>query len=208
LILAFVLGATLQAYLAANQQTVNEADTLVALDNLSYRLAPSDGTILRDGLACYANVVVNQEFPALKAGEAVPTDERHLIRLYRDLPALDEATPAEIATVQGVEQQLSILTSERGARIRAAHSSLPVLLWVLVIGGGIIVVLSVAAITYVDRPWPQFFVMTGVTAILVAGILLIGALERPYQSSGLRIDAGAMQAALERVSVGVHPPYC
>jgi hypothetical protein len=208
LLLAFVLGATLQSYLSARQQSVNEASTVVSLDNLAHLLPPPFNDDIRTSLACYATTVVNKEFPALKSGKTDGLDNHTLVGLYTEISSPALSNDNDVATVENMTQQLSNLTSQRDARIRAAKSSLPELLWVLVIGGGVIVLFAVAAITYVDRPWPQFFVLAGVAAIILAAIFLIRALEQPYRSSGLRIDEGDMRAALTIVSRGLERPYC
>jgi len=82
----------------------------------------------------------------------------------------------------------------------------------VVIGGAVVALLGVTAVTFVERPWAQFWLLSGATAIILAAILLllllIASLGAPFAGVGVRIDAAPMQSALKAVSVGVPPPYC
>jgi hypothetical protein len=80
---------------------------------------------------------------------------------------------------------------------------LPTLVWVPVFGGGAIVLMAVAAITYVDRPWPQFAVLAAVAMIFLSAMFLIVTLARPFQSSSLAVTNGPMHAALVTVDSGL-----
>lgn len=209
LVLAFVLASSLQSFNAAQGQTVAEADAVVTIGNLARSLPTTKGAQLQADLTCYARSVVNVEFPAIEAGNTSQLDDDSaLLRVYRSVSSLRTGSQSEAATAQAVTQQLSALTDARDARIRAARSSLPLLLWLLVAVGGTVVVLAVAAATYVDRPWPQFGVLVGVTAIILATIMLIVTLQQPFRSEGVHIDSSAMAAAMASVSRGIPAPAC
>lgn len=209
LLLAFVLGASLQSFQSAQHNAVSEADAVVALSNLTHVLPASSGVPLRSGLACYASTVVHREYPALQSGSSVPPDDgAPLERLYGYVPSLNGADPRAVAVTQTIMQQLSNLTDQRDARIRAAKSSLPGLLWVLVMGGGVVILVAVAAITFVDRPWPQFTVLAAVAGIMLAVIILINSLDQPFRSDALSVSAGPMNAALVTVESGLPPHSC
>jgi len=208
LLLAFVLATSLQSFQSARTQTVSEADTIVSLSNLALLLpAPSDHHVER-ALACYADTVANRDFPAMRSGATPPDDDTALHQLYRSLPNPDQAASSGAGITNAILQQLSNLTNARDARIRAARSQLPWLLWVVVIGGAIVVLLAVAAVTFVERAWAQFWVLGGATAIILAAILLIGSLGSPFAGVGVHIDAGPMQSALKVVAAGLARPYC
>lgn len=207
LILAFVLASSLQSFLSAQQQTVSEGDAVVAVGNLALELPSASSQRLRTELACYASSVVHQEFPAMESGQTSQLDDdSELLDVYHTVAGLPTKTQAQVTTNQAITQQMSTLSNARDARIRAAKTSLPVMLWVVVIAGGAILILAVGAMTYVDRPWARFGALAGLTGIIVATILVIVMLQQPYRSEGLRIDSGSMHAALVSVSRGL-PPY-
>jgi len=208
LLLAFVLATSLQSFQSARAQTVAEADTVVSLSNLALLLPAPSGHRVEQALTCYAFTVVNHDFPAMRAGGTVPDNDVPLEQIYRTLPNLDHTSPAATGIANAILVQLSSLTNARDARIRAARSQLPWLLWVVVIGGGIVALLALTAVTYVERPWAQFWLLTGAAAILFAALLLIESLGSPFAGVGVRIDSGPMQSALHVVSSGVSKPYC
>ena len=119
-----------------------------AIGNLARSLATANARQLQADLTCYARSVVNVEFPAIEAGNTSQLDDDSaLLRVYHSVSSLRLGSQNEVATAQAVTKQLSTLTDARDARIRAARSSLPLLLWLVVAVGGAVIVLAVAAAT-------------------------------------------------------------
>ncbi len=167
LLLAFVLVVSLQSFENARQKSVTEADAVVSLSNSTLLLpAPSRKHVGR-ALACYAQTVVDREFPTMATGRPVSDDDAALKAIYTSLPNPTHAPAAQTSVETVFLGQLSALTTARDARIRSARSNLPPLLWVVVLGGAIVVLLALSAITFVDRPWPQMWLLSGATAIIV-----------------------------------------
>jgi asparagine N-glycosylation enzyme membrane subunit Stt3 len=78
----------------------------------------------------------------------------------------------------------------------------------MLIGGGVIVLLALTAMTYADRRWAQFSLLTAVAAIILSAILLIATLQKPFQSDAIKISSGPMTAALATVGQGLPPQSC
>src|SRR5205823_4299752 len=154
-------------------QTIAEAGSVVALGNLANELPGGTGAPLRRGLACYGYTVAYHDFPAASAGTPLPDDNRPLRRLYQVLPDQGHPSQFEVSTIQAIQTQLSTLTAARDTRIRAAQTSLPTLLWLVVIGGGVILLLALTAVTVPDRRWWQFWLLAGAAAIIIGAIFLI-----------------------------------
>jgi hypothetical protein len=210
LLIAFVLATSLQAFNAAQQQTVAEGDAVASLGNLARTLpAPTSRQMLND-LTCYASSVVNVEFPAMRAGDTSQLDDDSaLLKLYQTATTLPSApSPRDTIVTTAITTQLSTLTSSRASRIRAAKTSLPLLVWLVIAFGAAVVILAVGAVTYVDRAWPQFAMIVGVTAVILSIILLIVSLEQPFRSEAIRVNSGSMSAALVSVSRGLPSPRC
>jgi hypothetical protein len=208
LLIAFVLLTALQSFQNARQQTASEAGAVVSMANLATLAPQPSRSGVRKSLACYAETVVNSEFPAMRAGRAVPADDTVLENIYRALPNPASPPAATGGLTQAMLSQLSTITSARDVRIRAAHTSLPLFLWLVVIGGAVAVLLAVAAVTVIDRPWPQFSILTAIALVVVGAILLIGSLESPFASGPVSVSSGPMESAFATVSEGLSPPYC
>ncbi len=206
LILAFMLAASLQSYGAAQTQVTAEADSVVAMGNLSLILPAPVSTKLHNDLACYARVVVNREFPAMTAHNYQPLDDdRPILAMYGTLSAAQRAGQVTSADLSATVQQLSTLTSQRDARIRSAHNALPWVVWTVLIAGGVIVMLAVGAVTLIDRPWPQFFILWAVGTIIATALTLVSALSSPYSTAGLSITSEPMKATIRTLGVPTAP---
>ncbi len=196
-----MLGTSLQSLQAAQQQTVSEADTVVSLNNLAQLFPDSASHNFRSSLDCYASAVVYREFPAMRSGNRAPLDDDSaLVRLYHDVPSTSSTNARETATTQTIMQQLSNLTSQRDSRIRAERSTLPTSVVGLVFGGGLVVLTAVAAITFVDRPWPQFAVLGAVSMVFLSAVILIATLEQPFQASTIQVSDAPMHSVLVTVN--------
>jgi hypothetical protein len=206
LALAFVLATSLQSFQNATQQANAEANSVIALGHFSQVLPSPAGEQLRAGLVSYANSVINREFPAMEAGVIPAHDNAPLASMYRTLANANSGTAAAAtANLQAAVQQLSNLTNDRDSRIRAARTSLSELLWLLIVGGGIIVLLGVAAVTFIDRPWPQFFAVASVAVIFAIVALVIVSLEAPFVNNGFVVSSMPMKIALASIAPGASP---
>jgi membrane protein YdbS with pleckstrin-like domain len=124
--------------------------------------------------------------------------------MYRTLATVNTGGTAvgTSATVQSAVQQLTNLTNSRDDRLRAAKTTLPALVWLLIIGGGLIVLVGVAAVTFIDRPWPQFFALASVAVIFAIVALVIVSLETPFVRNGFFVSSDPMKAALASIASG------
>jgi hypothetical protein len=207
LALAFVLATSLQSFQNTSQQANAEANSIIALGHFSRVLPSPTGDELRAELVSYANTVVTREYPAMESGLVPAHDSPALASMYHTLSTVNQANVvvASSADFQSAVQQLTNLTNDRDSRIRAARTSLPALLWVLIAGGGVIVLLGVAAVTFIDRPWPQFFVLTSVSVVFAIVAVVIVSLQTPFSNNGFFVSSTPMKIALASVAPGASP---
>lgn len=207
LALAFVLATSLQSFQNTQQNANAEANSVIALGHFSQVLPSPTGDQLRAGLVSYANEVITEEYPAMQSGVVPPHDNAALSSMYRTLAIANPggSAVAMTATFQGTMQQLSNLTNDRDTRIRADRTSLPALLWILIVAGGLIVLLGVGAVTFIDRPWPQLFAVASVSVIFAIVALVIVSLETPFVNNGFFVSSMPMKIALTSVAPGTSP---
>jgi hypothetical protein len=60
----------------------------------------------------------------------------------------------------------------------------------------------VAAVTFIDRPWPQFFTLASVSVIFGIVVLVILSLETPFVHNGFFVTSDPMKAALASIGSG------
>lgn len=207
LALAFVLATSLQSFQSTSQQANAEANSVIALGHFSRVLPSPTGDQLRAELVSYGNTVVTREYPAMASGLVPAHDSPALASMFHTLSTANQPNPAVAvsADFQSAFQQLTNLTNDRDSRIRAGRTSLPALLWVLIAGGGVIVLLGVAVVTFIDRPWPQFFVVASVAVIFAIVALVIVSLETPFVNNGFFVSSMPMKIALTSISPGASP---
>jgi hypothetical protein len=204
LALAFVLATSLQSFQNTSQKANDESSAVIALGNFSRALPSSTGDQLRAELVSYATTVVTREFPAMESGYQPADNNAALTSMYHTLATANAggAVVGTSATLQGAVQQLTNLSNDRDDRLRAARTTLPALVWILIIGGGLIVLVGVAAVTFIDRPWPQFFVLASVAVIFAIVALVIVSLETPFVRNGFFVSSDPMKAALASIASG------
>jgi hypothetical protein len=168
-----------------------------------YRLAESlrdpARAEIQEQTKAYVRAVINVEWPLLARGQESPDALRHLDRLSQAVGAYEPSGERESALYAKLLDELQDVGDERRMRILASREGIPALIWVLLIGGGIVTVLF----TY-------FFGLKSLraqlmmTALYVAAIgfvlFLIAAVDYPY-SGAVRVEPRPMELVLERIEL-------
>jgi hypothetical protein len=68
-----------------------------------------------------------------------------------------------------------------------------------------IVLAGVAAVTFIDRPWPQYFVIASCAVIFAIVSLVIVSLQTPFVNNGFVVTSGPMQSALTSIASSPFP---
>ncbi len=95
---------------------------------------------LEDGLRDYARLVVEEEWPAMAAGESNrPTWDAYnlLWRIYHEFRPQDEHQ--RIWYVNSVER-MNVLGEQRRNRLLAVHAEVPTVMWVVLLGAGAVTI--------------------------------------------------------------------
>jgi hypothetical protein len=197
LLLAFLV-VTLWSDLQGAQTTVqDEANDLVNLYQLTYGLpgeaAPAE---LRREIFSYARLLVDDEWPVLGRHESSPRADLAIDALWRSYLRLDTML---MKTNTSYEESLSLLTelqSARNRRINAARNLVPTVLWVVLLGG---VALMIVTIWFTGpEDLRTHLMMAAVLGISLASILfLIRAFNNPFQGE-VRVNADPIERAVEQ----------
>jgi protein-S-isoprenylcysteine O-methyltransferase Ste14 len=196
-LLALVVVAAWEEHEAAKGTVESEANELAELYWLAHKL-PEDEQRRIQGLSrSYARVVIDEEWPLMAQGS--PTNARAwelLDEMRLVVQDLEVSTRADqVLYEQGLER-VHDLADARRTRLVEADEGIPVVLWVVLVVGGLVTVgftyLFGLENTRVHR------LMVGALAGVIALVLFtIGALEYPF-SGGARVDPGAFELVLER----------
>jgi hypothetical protein len=197
LLLAFLV-VTLWSDLQGAQATVqDEANDLVNLYQLTYGLPEAAAPAgLRGEIFSYARLLVDDEWPVLGRHESSPRADLAIDALWRSYLRLDTML---MKTNTSYEESLSLLTelqSARNRRINAARNLVPTVLWVVLLGG---VALMIVTIWFTGpEDLRTHLMMAAVLGISLASILfLIRAFNNPFQGE-VRVNADPIERAVEQ----------
>lgn len=197
ILLAFVVFVVWTSYQSASDAVSTEADQLVDLLRLSHGFPPETRAALHHGLRQYTNSVIEKEWPAMRDGHESPEVEREIEGLWQVYLGSEAAlAPASAALLESLER-MGRLADARRARLSKSTSRIPPMLWILLLGGGVIMILF----TYFFgiRNVRAQMLMTAALASQIAFILfLIAAIDRPFDGV-MQIDTQPFRRVLQRL---------
>jgi hypothetical protein len=134
---------------------------------------------IQQSLIAYTNDVVNDEFPRMRSGESIEQQSDHLTRVWESFLQVQPVTERDISFYRESITRLDDLGSARKTRISSSQSEIPGELWVLLLGGGAVMLIF----TYMFAT-PEV-VIHGVLIALAGALLafvlyLIFAMEHPF----------------------------
>jgi Protein of unknown function (DUF4239) len=178
-LVAFVVVVVWEQWKDAEGAAQAEASAIADLMRDSQALPIEARPGLQASLIAYAQDVADEEFPRMRRGEAIEEQSDHLTAVWDLYLQVQPVTRNEIAFFDEAIGRLNELGSSRKVRISSSQSEIPAELWVLLIGGGAIVM----AFTYLFGT-PDVLLHASVvalTAALMAFVMyLIFALEHPF----------------------------
>ena len=204
-LLALVVIAVWEEFGRARVTAEAEANALAEIAWLAYHLPESEGRHLQELSRSYAEVVVDEEWPLMEQG-LTPSLERsdetsRAWVLIDDIRAsLQEVEPR---TDTGLElyaeglDQVQRLADARRMRLVAAEESLPTVLWVVLIVGGIVVV-GFAYLFGLENTWSHTLMVTALAGVIALVLFTIAAMDHPF-SGGAQVGPEAFELVLHRL---------
>src|SRR5918998_486675 len=203
-LLALVVIATWEEFGRARITVETEANALAEIFWLAHRLPEPEGRELQELCLSYAEEVVNVGWPLMEQGRT-PSLERSE-ESSRAWVLLDDIR----ATIQGYEprtaagqeiyaeglDQVQRLADARRMRLVAAEESIPLVLWVVLIVGGIVVV-GFAYLFGMENTWAHSLMVVALAGVIALVLFTIGAMDHPF-SGGARVGPEAFELVLNR----------
>ncbi|MGE2734992.1 DUF4239 domain-containing protein [Mycolicibacterium vaccae] len=188
-LVAFVVVVVWEQFSDAEDASGMEAAAVADLLRDSEALPAESRATVQRSLIAYARDVVDDEFPRMRRGETIEEQSAELLTVWSSYLEVEPVTRSEIAFFEQAIVELNELSSDRKLRVSTSESSVPGELWVLLVGGGGVVM----AFTFLfgTRDVVVHALAVGLTAALLAFVLyLIFALEHPYAGQlSVRPDA-------------------
>src|SRR3712207_2110540 len=205
-LLALVVIATWEEFGRARVTVEAEANALAEIFWLAHRLPEPEGRELQELCRSYAEEVVNVGWPLMEQGRT-PAMERSqetsrawvLIDDIRE--HLQEVEPRTVAEqelyAEGLDQ-VQRLADARRARLVVAEESIPSVLWVVLIVGGIAVV-GFAYLFGMENTGAHALMVVALAGVIALVLFTIGAMDHPF-SGGARVGPEAFELEIGRAS--------
>ena len=179
-LLAFVAMLALEGYNKAEAVTSHEASLVEDVFQLLSALSGPGPVDMQQDIVAYTKRVVADEWPAQARGRSVPEQAPDLRRLTQAALRVRADDPADATLHAILLEKVTALGAARRERLIAARTSIPAIVWfVLIAGGGISV--SFASLLGAPKLAMQL-VMSSLLALSGALVLLvIVALSNPFE---------------------------
>jgi hypothetical protein len=203
-LLALVVIAVWEEFGRARVTVESEANALAEIFWLAHQLPEPERHHLQELARSYAEEVVEEEWPLMEQGRA-PLME-HTQATPRGWVLIDDIRATlqgyEPRTVAGQElyaeglDQVQRLADARRTRLVQAEESIPAVLWVVLVAGGVVTV----GFTYLfglESTWAHRLMVASLAGVIALVLFTIGIMDHPF-SGGARIETGAFELILNR----------
>ena len=135
-LLGLVIIAVWEGFAQASDTARRESSELAEVFWLAHRLPEAEGVHIQEQARSYAEVVVEEEWPLMKEGQASPRAWQLLDDIRLSLQDMEVSTAADEVDYQQGLQRVHDVNDARRERLLDAQEGIPAILWgVLVVGG-------------------------------------------------------------------------
>src|SRR3712207_2828383 len=204
-LLALVVIAVWEEFGRARVTVESEANALAEIFWLAHRLPEPEGRELQELARSYAEEVVDEEWPLMQQGrtplmeqstQATPTGWVLIDDIRSTLQGYEPRTEAgQELYAEGLDQ-VQRLADARRMRLVIAEESLPTVLWVVLIVGGIVTV-GFAYLFGLENTWAHALMVGALAGVIALVLFTIGAMDHPF-SGGARVGPEAFELVLKR----------
>lgn len=197
LLLGFVVFLAFTKYDDSRAGAEAEALAVVQQFETAQLMPPDVRGRLSGEVACYARSVVGLEWPAMQTGGSTAQINPWAVALFRTLQSVEPRAASE----QSAYDAWLSLTSEREEarrdRLHAAEGIVPAPVWIVLFFSAVLILVYV--LFFADSgesPVVQGLMAGSVAAVIVATLLVLVSLDRPYHTGIGGLPPLAMERSL------------
>jgi hypothetical protein len=194
-LLGFIVIVVWEKYSDTENSIQEEAVHISILLRDAQPLPEATRRQLQERLLTYAKSVVEEEWKTMAKGQSSPTTTEAYDKIWESYYEIQPQSEREKIFYQESINGLGDLSHSRRFRMLSSRSGLPVALWVLLIGGGIIAV----GFTYlfgIESARTQILMLASLAGLIGFILFLIISLDFPF-SGDLRIEPKAIKNVIE-----------
>ncbi len=180
-LLGFLVVVVWEAYDTAHRTLGEEAATLVPLYRLTYGMEAREGGQLRVLIRQYTQAVITDEWPQMgKSALGSHKAHRALEKMDRLFATIDRATKAADAEVDNKFLDLkSTIVMDRNERLLRASDTIPWVMWLGAVGGGVIIV-CMSFLIYMERVEPHVLMASLMGGLIGLLLFIMAVLSNPF----------------------------
>lgn len=200
-IIAFVVISVWEQYRAAEVNARHEADAIGNLYRIAEGLPEPSRQAIQTAALDYVTVVVDEEWPKLRDGDRIGEEGLdNTDALWSAVYEVETTTPEQEQLYAAALDQIDELSAYRRERLADAESGVLSILWVVMIGGGILTVLFPCLFGVENRLVHSLIIATLAATI---GLLLVTVYElnHPFQGE-VHVQPDGFELVLEQFGDG------
>jgi hypothetical protein len=197
-LLAFTFLVSFQSYTSARGDAEAEANAVTELFRTAELFSPREQDMLQGELRCYAEEVIDDEWPAMASARTSDRVEDSIDRLHGLIQNVRVEGPLENAALGSWFAQSDRRQEGRRGRVLESRPLVPAFVWVMLIIGVVIVVGFVCL--FADRRHRlvgQAAAVVAVATLVTSGMLMVDFFDHPYEGHAGNIDPTSMEIVIE-----------
>jgi Protein of unknown function (DUF4239) len=194
-LLAFMLYNVWENFRAARVNMEQEANRLVTLYRVAEGFPESDRAAVQKTAREYAQVMIVEEWPAMDKQRLSPRGKELAQQFWVELAAVQKNNPSGVPAVGQALSELSSLTEHRRVRQLESQTSLPGILWLLLLAGGAITVSS-ACLLGSQNSGLHIVLVFFLSLIMGLALCAIAMIDRPFQGP-IHVQPDGFRMAIE-----------
>jgi hypothetical protein len=197
-ILAFMLSGVWNLFQQAQVNEEQEANDVINVFRIGAQLPDADRIAMQGLARDYVERALNVEWPAFERGE-IPPDGISIIRNMWNVAGQAEAhSRSDEAVVSQLMTEISKLTGHRRTRITHAKESLPPILWLVLIAGGVITVAAACLFGVANFRFHLLQVLV-LSFLLSLVLVAIADIDQPYRGA-VKVDPEGFRYAQQTIA--------
>jgi hypothetical protein len=202
-LLAFVAMLAWDGFNKAKAASYTEAAVVLDVYNVSVGLAAPQKEALRSDIIGYLRQVVTAEWPAQAEGRTIDPDSTYIDRLNDAAAAMHPANATDADLHVLLLQALIRLEDARQDRLLAAESTIPGIVWFVMLLGG---ALTVAFGSFLGAPSLRMHLAMSATLAISGSlvVIMIIALSNPFRGD-FRVSTAPFDQVMSRIGSAPSP---
>jgi hypothetical protein len=196
-ILGFMLYTVWTNFGAADLNVNLEANAIVNIYGLADGLPEPQRTEMKALARSYVETAINKDWPEMAAAKQPNGTVAINAKMWQTLMSMHSASPVEIMAEDHALYELSTLTEHRRTRLLQSASTLPGVLWWVLLVGGSVTILSACMFGSASAKLHALQVFA-FSLLISLCLVAVADINRPFQG-GVHVDDFAFRRALQNI---------